>query len=72
MYALMAGGGKIGANVLRTLLRLGHEVTLIEQRRDRFERLEAELGHQVQQGDATKIFVLEKPASSGPRISCSG
>ena len=38
MYAIVAGGGKVGANVARSLLRLGNEVTLIEQRRDRFER----------------------------------
>ena len=29
---------------------MGHEVTLIEQRRDRFERLEQEFEHQVQPG----------------------
>ena len=40
MYLLIAGGGKVGANLARTLVRQGkHEVTLIEQRRDRFERL---------------------------------
>ncbi len=40
MYILIAGGGKVGANLARTLLKDGkHEVTLIEQRRDRFERL---------------------------------
>jgi trk system potassium uptake protein len=60
VYALIAGGGKVGSNVLRRLLRLGHEATLIEQRRDRFERLEEEFEHQVQQGDATEIFVLER------------
>ena len=44
MYAVVAGGGKVGANITRSLLRMGHEVTLVEQRRDRFEQLEAELG----------------------------
>ena len=41
MYVLIAGGGKIGANLARNLLRdgHGHEVTLIEQRRDRYDRL---------------------------------
>ena len=43
----------------RSLLRGGHEVTLIEQRRDRYERLEERFGHQVQHGDATEVFVLE-------------
>jgi trk system potassium uptake protein TrkA len=39
MYIIVAGGGKVGSNVTRSLLAMGHEVTLIEQRRDRFERL---------------------------------
>ena len=60
MYVLIAGGGKAGANVMRTLLRNGHEATLIEQDRDRFERLEQEFEHQVMLGDATELFVLEK------------
>ena len=34
MYVIVAGGGKVGANVTRSLLRLGHEVTLIEQLAD--------------------------------------
>ena len=42
MYMLVAGGGKVGANLARLLLRAGHEVTLIEQRADRFGRLEEE------------------------------
>jgi trk system potassium uptake protein TrkA len=66
LYALIAGGGKVGSNVLRRLLALGHEATLIEQRRDRFERLEDEFEHQVQHGDATEIFVLERAGIRRP------
>src|SRR6266511_5286219 len=66
MYVLIAGGGKAGANVMRTLLRNGHEATLIEQERDRFERLEAEFEHQVMQGDATELYVLEKAGIKRP------
>ena len=66
MYVVVAGGGKVGANVARSLLRLGNEVTLIEQRRDRFERLEDEFEHQVQRGDATELFVLEKAGIARP------
>ena len=66
MYVLVAGGGKVGANVARTLLRLGHEVTLIEQRRERFEALEEEFEHQVLMGDATEIFVLERAGIARP------
>ena len=66
MYTLIAGGGKAGANVMRTLLRLGHEVTLIEQRRDRSASLEEEFEHQVQLGDATEIHVLERAGIERP------
>ena len=71
MYVIVAGGGKVGANVARSLLRLRHEVTLIEQRRDRFERLEEEFGHQVLIGDATEIHTSSAPASPGRRTSSS-
>ncbi|MGZ8694310.1 MAG: NAD-binding protein, partial [Gaiellaceae bacterium] len=66
MYVLVAGGGKVGANVTRTLISWGHEVTLIEQRRDRFERLETEFEHRVQLGDATELFVLERAGIRRP------
>ena len=66
MYVIVAGGGKVGANVARSLLRLGHEVTLIEQRRDRFDRLEEEFEHQVQRGDATELHVLERAGMARP------
>jgi trk system potassium uptake protein TrkA len=71
MYILIAGGGKVGANLARTLLATrpghpGHEVTLIEQRRDRFEKLEEEFEHQVLHGDATELYVLESAGIARP------
>src|SRR5918999_4471777 len=66
MYVLIAGGGKAGANVMRTLLRQNHEATLIEQDPERFERLEQEFEHQVMSGDATELFVLEKAGIKRP------
>ena len=67
MYILVTGGGKVGANFARTLLQDGkREVTLIEQRRDRFERLEQELEHHVILGDATEIHVLERAGIARP------
>jgi trk system potassium uptake protein TrkA len=66
VYVLIAGGGKMGANVMRTLLRNGKEATLVEQDRERFERLEAEFEHQAMHGDATELFVLEKAGIKRP------
>jgi trk system potassium uptake protein TrkA len=66
MYAVVAGGGKVGSNVTRTLLGMGHEVTMIEQRLDRFVRLEEEFGPAVIRGDATEISVLERAGVGRP------
>jgi trk system potassium uptake protein TrkA len=66
MYIIIAGGGKVGANLTRSVLDLGHEVTLIELRSDRFELLEDEFEHRVQRGDATELFVLERAGIARP------
>jgi trk system potassium uptake protein len=66
MYAIVAGGGKVGANITRSLLRMGHEATLIEQRRERFEQLEVELGPTAMRGDATEIHILERAGIARP------
>jgi trk/ktr system potassium uptake protein len=66
MYILVCGGGKVGANLARILLRAGHEVTLIEQRADRFASLEEEFEHIVQRGDATELFILERAGIKRP------
>jgi len=60
MFVLVAGGGKVGSNLSRTLVRGGHEVAIIEQRRDHWEELEEEFEHRAILGDATEIFVLEQ------------
>jgi trk system potassium uptake protein len=66
MYVLAVGGGKVGANLTRLLLRSGHEVTLIEQRGDRFASLEQEFEHVVHRGDGTELFVLERAGIRRP------
>jgi trk system potassium uptake protein TrkA len=66
VYALVAGGGKAGSNVARSLIGMGHEVTLIEQRPYRFAQLETEFEHQVQLGDATELYVLERAGIGRP------
>lgn len=66
MYIVVAGGGKVGANVTRSLLEMGHEVTLIEQRPERFATLEEEFGALVLRGDATEISVLERAGIARP------
>ncbi|MBA3401151.1 MAG: NAD-binding protein [Actinobacteria bacterium] len=66
MYVIVAGGGKVGANVTRSLVEMGHEITLIEERPDRFARLEEEFGPAVLRGDATEISILERAGIARP------
>jgi trk system potassium uptake protein TrkA len=66
MFVLVAGGGKVGSNVARSLMASGHEVTLIEQRPFRFERLEEEFEHRAIRGDATELYVLERAGIERP------
>ena len=66
MYIIVAGGGKIGANLVRSLVEMGHEVTLIEEKPLRFARLEQEFGPVVLRGDATEINVLERAGIARP------
>jgi len=60
VYVIIAGGGKVGWNLARELIGKGHEVTLLENRRDRYLTMEQELEHAVQYGDATELWVLER------------
>jgi trk system potassium uptake protein TrkA len=59
LFILVAGGGKVGASLTRTLLKEGYEVALIEQDRRKYEDLEQELEHVAVFGDGTEISVLE-------------
>jgi trk system potassium uptake protein TrkA len=60
MYVVIAGGGKVGWNLARELMAKGHELTLLESRRERYLTIEQELEHAVQYGDATELWVLER------------
>jgi len=60
MYILIVGGGKVGYNLTSALLKMGHEVTLIENDRHRYAILEERFEHVARYGDATELFVLER------------
>ena len=66
MYVIVAGGGKVGRTSRARCIEMGHEITLIEQRPDRFARLEEEFGPVVLRGDATEISVLERAGIARP------
>ncbi len=60
MYVIIVGAGKVGWNLARELLGKGHEVTLIEGKRSRYLTVEQELEHNVQFGDASELWVLDR------------
>jgi trk/ktr system potassium uptake protein len=60
MYIIIAGAGKVGWNLARELMRDNHEVTLIESDPRRFAVVEEELEHNIQHGDASELWVLER------------
>ncbi len=64
MYVIIVGAGKVGWNLARELLDKGHEVTLIENDRERYLTVEQELEHNVQYGDASELWVLERAGMS--------
>jgi trk system potassium uptake protein TrkA len=57
-YVIIAGGGKVGYNLGRALLRKGDEVLILEKRRTRFDVLHDELGEVVFFGDACEIRTM--------------
>jgi trk/ktr system potassium uptake protein len=60
VYIIIVGAGKVGWNLARELLDKGHEVTVIEEDRHRYLTVEQELEHNIQYGDASELWVLER------------
>ncbi len=64
LYIIIVGAGKVGWNLARELLEKGNEVTLIENNRERYLTVEQELEHNIQYGDASELWVLERAGIS--------
>jgi trk/ktr system potassium uptake protein len=58
MYAIIAGGGKVGFFLARELIEQGHEVLIIENMADRAEFIANELGNVVLRGNADEASTL--------------
>jgi trk system potassium uptake protein TrkA len=58
MYAIIAGGGKVGFFLARELIEQGHEVLLIENNAERAEFIANELGNVVLRGNADEASTL--------------
>jgi len=60
VYIIIVGAGKVGWNLARELLDKQHEITVIEEDRHRYLTVEQELEHNIQYGDASELWVLER------------
>ena len=58
-YAIITGGGKIGYFVTRSLINNDYEVVLLEKDAATYQRLAADLGDVVMQGDGCDPLVLK-------------
>ena len=58
MYILVAGGGMVGGGLVRRLLDNKHDVVLIEQCKERCDKIYAETGVVAINGSATSIEAL--------------
>lgn len=60
MYLIIAGGGKVGYYLTKTLVAEGHEVLLIEQDKAEVARLAEEMGEVVMRGDASEMRTMKE------------
>ena len=60
MYIIVAGGGKVGYYLSKSLLNQGHEVLIIERDKRKCENISADLGSICQRGDATDSLLMEE------------
>ena len=60
MYIIIAGGGKVGYYLVKTLLSYKHRLTVIEPKVELCEKLSNELNIPTFNGDATDLDILEQ------------
>ncbi len=64
MYIIVAGGGKVGYYLAKTLVNEGHEVLVIEQDARKCSQIADELGNIVLRGDAAEARILAEAGTS--------
>lgn len=68
MFIVIAGGGKIGYYLTKTLLQYKHKVSVIERKRDLCEKIANQLNVPVLNGDGTNIESLALTGIQGADI----
>src|SRR5579885_3453514 len=64
MYAIVAGGGKVGYYLAKELVEQGHEVLVIERDSKQCAIIQEDLGDIVMQGDAAEASVLAEAGTA--------
>jgi trk system potassium uptake protein TrkA len=64
LYVIVAGGGKVGYYLARTLLSEEHEVLIVERDRGRADAIAEDLGSVVLRGDACEVSALAEAGAS--------
>src|ERR671932_178038 len=64
MYAIVAGGGKVGYYLAKELVEQGHEVLVIERDGRQCAVIQEDLGDIVMQGDAAEASVLAEAGTA--------
>lgn len=64
MYVIVAGGGKVGYYLARTLLSEEHEVLIVERDRRRADAMAEDLGSVVLRGDACEVSTLDEAGAA--------
>ena len=64
MYVVVAGGGKVGYYLARSLLSDNHEVLIIERDRRRADSIAEDLGSVVLRGDACEASTLQEAGAA--------
>ena len=60
MYVIVVGGGKVGSEMARWLIKADQEITVIDRSLSKCEAIEEEIGSVTVTGDATESAVLRK------------
>jgi len=70
-YVLVVGGGLVGYYLARSLLKSGHEVTIIERNRATYNLISQQIDCTVVLGEGSSAAVLEHAGAARADILCS-
>jgi trk system potassium uptake protein TrkA len=71
LYVIVVGGGLVGYYLSRALLRVGHEVTIIERSPDTYEIVSQQIDCPVVFGDGSATTILERAGASRANLLCA-